>query len=185
MLDQNFSAKNFMNVYAQENRMGRIPVETMGEDFKEVVGKIKDTNLDLQALRSRKKSEKTDEVKKKIDELKQELKDLKETKQKVLFEEMQGLSTQVNSHAFRFKFEKVWIGDKMGFKINSKDHAQLFAMKQLQTNLQKTFKVKQANRHLIMTNIKLLLKTRRPFYIIRTDVSSFFESIPHTQRIRG
>lgn len=65
MLDQNFSAKNFMNVYAQENRMGRIPVETMGEDFKEVVGKIKDTNLDLQALRSRKKSEKTDEVKKK------------------------------------------------------------------------------------------------------------------------
>lgn len=181
MLDQNFSAKNFMNVYAQENRMGRIPVETMGEDFKEVVGKIKDTNLDLQALRSRKKSEKTDEVKKKIDELKQELKDLKETKQKVLFEEMQGLSTQVNSHAFRFKFEKVWIGDKMGFKINSKDHAQLFAMKQLQTNLQKTFKVKQANRHLIMTNIKLLLKTRRPFYIIRTDVSSFFESIPQEQ----
>ena len=51
-------------------------------------------------------------------------------------------------------------------------------MKQLQTNLQKTFKVKQANRHLIMTNIKLLLKTKRPFYIIRTDVSSFFETIP-------
>lgn len=181
MLDQNFSAKNFMNVYAQENRMGRISKETMGEDFKEIVGKIKDTNLDLQALRSKKKAEKTDEVKKKIDELKQELKDLKETKQKVLFEEMQGLSTQVNSHAFRFKLEKVWIGDKMGFKINSKDHAQLFAMKQLQTNLQKTFKVKQANRHLIMTNIKLLLKTKRPFYIIRTDVSSFFESIPQEQ----
>lgn len=69
----------------------------------------------------------------------------------------------------------------MGFKINSKNHAQLFAMKQLQTNLQKTFKVKQANRHLIMTNIKLLLKTKRPYYIIRTDVSSFFESIPQDQ----
>lgn len=181
MLDQNFSAKNFMNVYAQENRMGRIPVETMGEGFKGVMAMIKEANSDLQTLRSKKKAEKTDEVKKKIDELKKKLKNLKETKQKTLFEEMQDLSSQVNSHDFHFKLEKVWIGDKMGFKIDSKDHAQLFAMKQLQTNLQKTFKVKQANRHLIMTNIKLLLKTRRPFYIIRTDVSSFFESIPQAQ----
>ena len=181
MLDQNFSAKNFMNVYAQENRMGRIPVETMGEGFKAVMAMIKETNSDLQTLRSKKKAKKTDEVKKKINELKKTLKDLKEDKQKVLSEEMQDLSSKVNSHTFRFKLEKIWIGDKIGFKIDSKDHAQLFAMKQLQINLQKTFKVKQANRHLIMTNIKLLLKTRRPFYIIRTDVSSFFESIPQEQ----
>ena len=181
MLDQTFSAKNFLNVYAQENRMGRIPVETMGVDFQTVVEEIKTVNSELQKLKSLKKAEKTDEVKKKIDELKIEQKDLKENKQKVLFEEMQDLSSTVNSHAFRFRLEKVWIGDKMGFKINSKDHAQLFAMKQLQINLQKTFKVKQANRHLIMTNIKLLLKIRRPFYIFRTDVSSFFESIPQEQ----
>ncbi len=181
MLDQTFSAKNFLNVYSQENRMGRIPVETMGEDFKVVMSKIRDANSELQALRRIKKADKTEHDKKKIDELKQELKELKETKQKVLFEELQGLSKQVNSYAFRFKLEKVKIGDNMGFKIDSKDHAQLFAMKQLQANLQKTFKVKQANRHLIMTNIKLLLKTKRPFYIIRTDVSSFFESIPQDQ----
>lgn len=178
MLDQTFSAKNFMNVYAQENRMGRIPVETMGAEFQAVMEEIKEVNSKLQELKSLKKAKKTDEVKKKIDELKQEQKDLKETKQEVLFEELQDLSKQVNSYAFHFKLEKVYLDDKIGFKINSKDHAQLFAMKQLQVNLQKTFKVKQANRHLIMTNIKLLLKTRRPFYIIRTDVSAFFESIP-------
>lgn len=178
MLDQTFSAKNFLNVYAQENRMGRIPVETMGRRFQYVMGRIKEANAELKELRKRKKTEKTDEDQERIDELKKKLKDLKEVKQQALFGEMQGLSAQINSHAFRFKFEKVWIGDKMGFKIDSKDHAQLFAMKQLQANLQRTFKVKQANRHLIMTNIKLLLKTRRPFYLIRTDVSSFFESIP-------
>lgn len=181
MLDQTFSAKNFMNVYSQENRMGRIPVETMGQGFQTVVEEMKTVNSELQELKSLKKSKKTDDIKKKIDELKKKQKDLKENKQKVLFEELQGLSKQVNSYAFHFKLEKVWIGDKMGFKINSKNHAQLFAMKQLQTNLQKTFKVKQANRHLIMTNIKLLLKTKRPYYIIRTDVSSFFESIPQDQ----
>lgn len=181
MLDQTFSAKNFLNVYAQENRMGKIPTESMGLGFQEVMDMIKDANAKLQILRNKKKSEKTDDDKKEISELKRELKDLKETKQKVLFSEMQDLSSQVNSHDFRFKLEKVWIGDKMGFKIDSKDRAQLFAMKQLQYNLQKTFKVKQANRHFIMSNIKLLLKTRRPFHIIRTDVSSFFESIPQVQ----
>lgn len=178
MLDQNFSAKNFMNVYALENRMGKIPVETMSDNFQAVVDKIKEANSELQELKNKKKEEKTDEVKDKIKNLKQELKILREYKQKTLFAEMQGLSVNVNSHDFHFKLVKVLIGGKIGFKIESKDHAQLFAMKQLQINLQKTFKVKQANRHLIMTNIKLLLKTKRPFYIIRTDVSSFFESIP-------
>ena len=178
MLDQNFSAKNFMNVYALENRMGKIPVETMSDNFQAVVDMIKKANSELQTLKNKKKEDKTDEVKDKIKNLKRELKILREDKQKSLFAEMQGLSGKVNSHDFHFQLVKVLIGGKIGFKIDSKDHTQLFAIKQLQTNLQKTFKVKQANRHLIMTNIKLLLKTKRPFYLIRTDVTSFFESIP-------
>lgn len=44
MLDQTFSAKNFMNVYSQENRMGRIPVETMGQGFQTVVEEMKTVN---------------------------------------------------------------------------------------------------------------------------------------------
>ena len=114
MLDQTFSAKNFMNVYSQENRMGRIPVETMGQGFQTVVEEMKTVNSELQELKSLKKSKKTDDIKKKIDELKKKQKDLKENKQKVLFEELQGLSKQVNSYAFHFKLAKVWIGDKMG-----------------------------------------------------------------------
>lgn len=68
MLDQTFSAKNFMNVYSQENRMGRIPVETMGQGFQTVVEEMKTVNSELQELKSLKKSKKTDDIKKKIDE---------------------------------------------------------------------------------------------------------------------
>ena len=150
----------------------------VGDSFTDFVGPLgRPSELveeDLETLKNKKKEDKTDEVKEKITNLKHELKILREDKQKSLFAEMQGLSLKVNCHDFHFKLVKVLIGGKVGFKIDSKDHAQLFAMKQLQTNLQKTFKVKQANRHLIMTNIKLLLKTKRPFYLIRTDVSSFF-----------
>ena len=181
MLDQTFSAKNFLSVYEQQNRMGRVPKETMGMDFQSVVAQIVETNKELQDLRNKKKAEKTEEDENKITELKENQKELRKQKQKVLLAEMKSLAAEVNKADFRFKFQEDWIYGKKVFKIDSTDHAQLFAMKQLQQNLQRTFKVKQANRHLIMTNLKLLLKTRRPFYIIRTDVSSFFESIPQDQ----
>lgn len=181
MLDQTFSAKNFMTVYEREIRKGRIPLESMTTDFQEVVLQIKKTRKRLNELKSYRKSDKadkTEELLSEISELKVKLKELKAEKQEKLNVYMKQLAAQVNSRDFCFKLEKKQIHDKIGFKLDSKDYAQFFAMKQLQVNLQRTFKVKQANRHFIMSNLKLLLKTKRPFYIIRTDVSSFFESIP-------
>ena len=53
-----------------------------------------------------------------------------------------------------------------------------YAIKQLQYNIRKTFKVKQADRYSILKQIKLLLSDNFPKYIIRTDIKSFYESIP-------
>ena len=184
MLDQNFSFKNFMAIYAIENRKGRIPKETMSKDFQEVVEGIQGINKKLQVLRNKKKDERTDDDNAEIAELKKELKDLRKKKLESLQLYTEELSNKVNHSDFRFQLEIVTLDKKFGFKINSEEHPQLFAMKQLQYNLQKTFKVKQANRHSIMANIKLLLKTQRPYCIIRTDVFSFFESIPQDCLLR-
>ena len=51
-------------------------------------------------------------------------------------------------------------------------------MKTLQYNLKKVFKVQQANRHRIMTQVRILMNESTPKYIIRTDVHHFYESIP-------
>lgn len=177
MLDQSFSSKNFMSVYDKENRMGKIPKETMSTVFQDIVEDIQKTNLKLQQLRQKKKVNWTEENITEIKNLKQGLKELRVRKQECLQQYTDSLAEKVNSSSFRISLNKVKLGNKIGFKIDNSDNSQLFAMKQLQCNLQKTFKVKQANRHLIMANIKLLLKTKRPYYIIRTDVSSFFESI--------
>lgn len=56
MLDQTFSAKNFLNVYAQENRMKKIPKESMGPGFQAIVDMIKETNTRLQILKNKKKA---------------------------------------------------------------------------------------------------------------------------------
>lgn len=177
MLDQTFSSKNFMTIYEKENRMGNIPKESMSLSFQNVVEKIQKTNKRLHELRHKKKQDRTDDDVLENTQLKQELRNLREKKQECLQSYTESLANNVNGPNFRFRLIKVKLGSKVGFKIDRNDHPQLFAMKQLQCNLQKTFKVKQANRHLIMANIKLLLKTKRPYYIIRTDVSSFFESI--------
>lgn len=177
MLDQTFSSKNFMTIYEKENRMGNIPKESMSSSFQNVVEEIQKANKRLHELRYKKKHDMTDDDILEITQLKQKLKNLREKKQESFQSYTDTLANNVNGSDFRFRLIKVKLGSKVGFKIDRNNHSQLFAMKQLQCNLQKTFKVKQANRHLIMANIKLLLKTKRPYYIIRTDVSSFFESI--------
>lgn len=177
MLDQSFSSKNFISVYDKENRMGKIPKEAMSTDFQNIVAKIKETNQNLLKLRQKKKVLKTEEDIIEINNLTIELKDLRVRKQECLQQYTDSLAEKVNSSSFRISLNKVKLGNKIGFKIDNSDNSQHFAMKQLQYNLQKAFKVKQANRHFIMSNIKLLLKAKRPFCIIRTDVSSFFESI--------
>ena len=161
MLDQTFSSKNFMTVYEKENRMGNIPKESMSLSFQNVVEKIQEANKRLHALRHKKKQDWTDDDVLKITQLKQELRNLREKKQECLQSYTDSLANNVNGSNFRFRLIKVKLGSKVGFKIDRNNHSQLFAMKQLQCNLQKTFKVKQANRHLIMANIKLLLKTKR------------------------
>lgn len=177
MLDQTFSSKNFMTIYEKENRMGNIPKESMSSSFQNVVEEIQEANKRLHELRYKKKQDRTDDDFLEITQLKQKLKNLREKKQESLQSYTDSLANNVNGSKSLFRLIKVKLGSKIGFKIDRNNHSQLFAMKQLQCNLQKTFKVKQANRHLIMANIKLLLKTKRPYYIIRTDVSSFFESI--------
>ena len=58
-----------------------------------------------------------------------------------------------------------------------------FVLKQLQHNIYKTFKVKQSSRSDIVSQIKLLLEDNFPKVILRTDIKSFYESIPHEKLI--
>ena len=54
-------------------------------------------------------------------------------------------------------------------------------MKQIQKNIQHSFKVKQADRNEIVSQVVNMLDNEFPKYIIRTDIESFYESIPHNE----
>ena len=65
--------------------------------------------------------------------------------------------------------------------VTGKDRDSFFACKMINDELQKTYKIKQPDRNVILKNLKLLLLDHVDKMIVRGDIKSFFESIPYNE----
>ena len=180
MLDQSFSAYNFETIYCLESRKGNINVQTMPEQYREVLVNLEEIKRNLSILKHKKN--KTQDEMLELDAKKTEFKNLVEQKKDVLRNYLETLDKQINAYGFKFSLNKfVADNDKEVYTLDIASHTHLFAIKQLQYNIRHTFKVKQSNRHSILANVKTFLNSNIPVYVIRTDISSFYESIPHNR----
>ena len=180
MLDQSFSAHNFDTIYSLENRKGSVDIKMMPAEYQDLVDKIKECRAKIKELK-----QKEDEIS--IAELATKqtcLKQLQQDKTQCLLDYLTQLSIDVNKPSFRFNLSKFLMSGKELFTIDTTTHAAMFAVKQLQYNIRQIFKVKQADRHFILTNIKTFLNSKIPVYVIRTDINSFFESIPQDRLLK-
>ena len=179
MLDQSFSAHNFEIIYCLERRKGNIEVLSMPDDYQSILSKITELKNSISSLSQNKKNF-TEAESLEYETKKFELETLKEQREKILHHYFKSLELQIRRKDFRFTFDKFDTDNgKEVFTINNNSHAYTFAMKQLQYNLHRTFKVKQSSRHSILTNIKTFMNSHIPVYVIRTDISSFYESLWH------
>lgn len=179
MFDQSFSLSTFEIIFNLELRKGKFDFNTMPQDYKDVVANIRLTRSAMAIQRRKKLSTWTSDEKKDYDNNRGLLKYYQKQKEEIVQQVLGRLAMQVNSMAFRFGITSYMYGTKECFAINKADRAQVFAMKALQRNVVKAFKVEMQNRHTVMQNLKLQMNTNLPIYIIRTDVCSFFESIKH------
>ena len=189
MLDQSFSLHNLEVIFDLENRKGNIDIDWMPEEFRVAAAEMKELRHQIGELKSkgRKKTEEEIERIKELDTAYKNCKGKKEASRQVFLKDCE---TKINSKNFRFTMSKYLDEDsnKEVFKLNADDPAVFFALKQLQYNIHKTFKVKQSNRHSILCDVKALLHTMMPLHIVRTDISSFYESIPQEallQKVEG
>lgn len=53
-----------------------------------------------------------------------------------------------------------------------------FISKKLQESIRRIYKIKQASRYAILSEIINILEDKSPKYVIRTDIKGFYESIP-------
>ena len=178
MLDQSFSADNFRKIIDIENRKG---VYLEGVFFPEIVAiskDIKKCNRDLKLLKWQKSSLlEADYLAEKL-RLEEVKEGLEKDKEELYKQTLERISENVTSKGFKIEIEKdVTIADKPVYKtINNLEN--IFTLKQLQFNFRKLYKVKQASRYAIASHLKNLLDDGFPKIVLRTDIKSFYESIP-------
>ncbi|MGE4432650.1 MAG: antiviral reverse transcriptase Drt3a [Bacteroidales bacterium] len=173
MLNQSFTADNFENVYDAENRKNTI-TEYLGTEYKDILVQIKLLLNEISQIKRKKLNDRTADEKQTLIDSKKKKEGLVAKKKQIKHNELEKISKEVNSKNFKFDLQ---LKDDDIFVIQNTKEA-FFAIKQLQYNIRKTFKVKQSSRHLILTQLKLMLNDSSPKYVIRTDVTKFFESIP-------
>lgn len=178
-MDQSFSAHNLEVIFDLENRKGNIDIDWMPMEYRDAAEKMKEIRQQISEYASKGKKKSEEDVKL-IHSLKCEYESIKKRKEYYRKAFLKECEDKINSKDFELKMSKFLDEEskKEVFTLNLDEPAVFFAMKQLQYNIHKTFKVKQANRHTVLCDIKTLLHSRVPLHIVRTDISSFYESIP-------
>lgn len=189
MLDQSFSYENFRILLDVENRKGRYleDKEFFNTDFFKKSRNISNLIIDKNQ-KIRDESFKVSSIKEikdrdytKLDKLQEEKKELKEIREEILQEILIKIARKTDIENYELKIKKGQ--KKWGSQLYEIEHnpENYFVTKQLQRNIYKTYKVKQASRKTIINQLRLLLDDGFPKIIIRTDIKKFYESIPHKE----
>lgn len=190
MLDQSFSYENFRIILDIENRRGRYLEDGNFFDGDDIFEKTREISKEIVNVNGLTRSEriKLNAIPSPIAEDFKALNILKESKEyllsrreEVLEETLSAISVLANKSDYRISLIKGQIKYGSQLYIHENLAVHHFVLKQLQRNIYKIFKVKQANRRHIVSQIKLLLDDGFPKIIVRTDISSFYESINHEQ----
>ena len=78
-------------------------------------------------------------------------------------------------NSFEVKNKRVW---------RTKSHKETLILRLTNSLLKKIFKVKQANRNLITNQITNLISSGQSYYILRTDIKNFYESVPYSKILK-
>ena len=184
MLDQSFSAANFLKIVDIENRKGNY---LEGKFFPEVKGlndMIQSYKKKRHCLKEQKSRYTDDDFQNRMNDLLSNLEALNEKKERKLLGELGKISEKIDSKNFSFNIREVDAGISKKVFSAERSAPTFFALKQLQYNIRRLYKVRQANRHQIVCQLRELLGDGFPKYIIRTDISSFYESIPRTKLLK-
>ncbi len=189
MLDQSFSYENFRILLDVENRKGRYIEDKVffESDYFKISREISDLII-LKNKEIRDESYKLKSIHKiddrdytLLDSLKAEKEKLKKDREQALEEILIAIAQKTDVDDYELKIEKGQV--KWGSQLYEIEHnpENYFVTKQLQRNIYKTFKVKQASRKVIIDQLKLLFDDGFPKIIIRTDIKKFYESIPQKE----
>lgn len=177
MLDQMFTAENFRRIFDAENRKGVDLAARYFPTLEPYTDNIHKKVKQIRDLRKNKSSLTADDFEILLKQLKDELSSLKDSKSSKVDSLMYEISQKVLKPNFKIKLsQKTGPKGKPVFCIDAEPET-FFVIKQLQRNIHRIYGVKQANRHDLVCQLRDVLDNKFPFELVRTDISSFYESI--------
>lgn len=172
-MDQSFSVDNFKKILSYENRKGRNLEKEFFPTVFETTKAITEINKKIHTRLRFKIYDDTVLAKLNADKVIK-----KNLKLELIEKNLSEVSEKLLDPKFKIAIRRVETDDKPVY-TTAETAENYFAIKQLQYNVRKSFKVKQANRFAIVNQINSLLTDNFPKIVLRTDVKSFYESIPH------
>lgn len=177
MIDQMFTAENFRRIYDSENRKG---IDLATRYFPTLEPFTLEMHKKVQEIRDLRKIEatlKASDFAAQLLVLKAELVALKAAKSSAIDSLMDDISQKVLKPSFKIGLsQKAGPKGKPVFCIDATPEI-FFVSKQLQRNIHRIYGVKQADRHDLVCQLRDMLGSKFPFELVRTDISSFYESI--------
>ena len=177
MLDQMFTAENFRRIFDAENRKGADLASRYFPVLEPHTLAIREKVKGIRDLRKIKATLTTEDFDAQLSLLRGELSALKADKSSAIDLLMDEVSNRVLKPTFKISLtEKNGPKGKKVYCIDAEPET-YFAIKQLQKNIHQTYGVKQASRHDLVCQLRDMLGSKFPFELVRTDISSFYESI--------
>lgn len=172
-----FTAENFRRIYDLENRKGNDLAGHYFPDLEPYTQSVYEKVQAIRDLRSKSNSVPQDQFYQALNALRDQLNAAKSEKSAAVDGELAAISNNVAASGFSIKLsQKTGPKGKSVYCIDGTPET-FFTVKQLQRNLFNLYGVKQANRHDLVCQVRDTIIGGFPFEIIRTDISSFYESI--------
>lgn len=177
MLDQMFTPENLRQIYDAENRKGVDLATRYFPTLEPFTLAARDKVQEIRDLRKIEATLKAGDFEAQLLALKAELVPLKVAKSSAIDALMDDISRKVLKPSFKIGLsKKTGPKGKPVFCIDAAPET-FFVIKQLQRNIHHIYGVKQANRHDLVCQLRDMLGSKFPFELVRTDISSFYESI--------
>ena len=177
MLDQMFTAENFRLIFDSENRKGLDVASRYFPSLEPDTLAVRDKVQEIRNLRAKETTLKAEDFSAQLLALKTELSTMKDAKSAAVDDLMEEISLKVLQSGFKIELtQKIGPKGKPVFTIDAEPET-FFVIKQLQRNIYRIYGVKQANRHDLVCQLRDIVGTEFPFELVRTDISTFYESI--------
>ena len=184
MLDQMFTAENFRRIYDIENRKGLDLASRYFPGLEPHTLAVRDKMQEIRDLRAKEATLNADDFSAQLAALKTALAALKAAKSAAVDDLMDEISRKALQPTFKIDLtQKIGPKGKAVFCIDAKPET-FFVIKQLQRNIHRIYGVKQANRHDLVCQLRDMVKTNFPFELVRTDISTFYESIDRKRLVK-